>query len=596
MSDERSTLRNLFFEAIDDMGCRNWGSAERKLSFIHGRMPDRSSVTINLALVYLNMNRVSEARVLMDTLGTQVSPEHFKKFSVVSAQVYLAMNNPDEALQALEIATRVNPEDLELRSVRALAYEELGLFSEAMQNLASATSSSEEFSKVINHYLSLSIKSANFEEVQRCIDYIWSAGIKPAIKPFLAQLVIDDLEWQNNNAKKWSEENMTAICPNAISKKSTTRIRIGYFSADFRDHPVSHLISPVFELHNRNDFEIFAFALQPTDQSEVHLKIVESTDQFVDLSSESDEQAIQLIKDLCLDIAIDLGGWTHGQRRNIFAKRIATVQIAYLGFLGSTGSDDIDYLVADRSLIPERLRKFYRESIIYLPWYQCNPLLTHSQIQFLEERRSSPRPKKKFCFAQMNNSMKISSEIFFAWVEILKSTPDTQFKIHVRNTEVQNSLESRFLKANIDVKNRIEFVGHLGRDEYLNSLKDIDLLLDTYPYNGGTTSSDALRRGVPVVSRYGNSFASRMGQSLLATLGLEQLCAGSMAEYIKAGISLSQDTRLFDREQQLLVDRVLERDLFKPQRFVKYFELALKLTLQQTNGTRCKQDIHIQCQ
>jgi predicted Zn-dependent protease len=106
MSDERSTLRNLFFEAIDDMGCRNWGSAERKLSFIHGRMPDRSSVTINLALVYLNMNRVSEARVLMDTLGTQVSPEHFKKFSVVSAQVYLAMNNPDEALQALEIATQ----------------------------------------------------------------------------------------------------------------------------------------------------------------------------------------------------------------------------------------------------------------------------------------------------------------------------------------------------------------------------------------------------------------------------------------------------------------------------------------------------------
>ena len=595
MSNESSTLRNLFFEAIDDMGCRNWGSAERKLSFIHGRMPNRSSVIINLALVYLNLNRVSEARALLDSLGTNVSPEHFQKFSVVSAQVYLAMNNPYAALQALEIETSAQPEDIELKSVRALAYEELGLFSEAMQNLFFATSSSEEFSKVINHYLSLSIKSANFEEVQRCIHHIWSAEIKTAIRPFLAQLVIDDVEWQNNNAKKWSEENMTAVCPAAIPKKSTSRIRIGYFSADFRDHPVSHLISPVFELHNRSDFEIFAFALQPTDQSEVYLKIVKSTDQFIDLSSESDEQAIRLIKDLCLDIAIDLGGWTHGQRRNIFSKRIATTQIAYLGFLGSTGSDDIDYLVADHSLIPEKLRKFYRESIIYLPWYQCNPPLTHSQIQCLEARRSSPRPKKKFCFAQMNNSMKISSEMFCAWVEILKSAPDTQLKIHVRNTEVQNSLESRFLKANIDIKNRIEFMGHLGRNEYLNSLKDIDLLLDTYPYNGGTTSSDALRYGVPVVSRYGDSFASRMGRSLLATLGAEQLCTGSLAEYIEAGINLSQDSLLFDRERQLLVDQVLGSDLFKPQRFVQYFELALKLTLQETNGTRSKQDIHIQC-
>ena len=191
--------------------------------------------------------------------------------------------------------------------------------------------------------------------------------------------------------------------------------------------------------------------------------------------------------------------------------------------------------------------------------------------------------------------MKISSEMFCAWVEILKSAPDTRLKIHVRNTEVQNSLESRFLKANIDIKHRIEFMGHLGRNEYLNSLKDIDLLLDTYPYNGGTTSSDALRYGVPIVSRYGDSFASRMGRSLLATLGAEQLCTGSLAEYIEAGINLSQDSLLFDRERQLLVDRVLECDLFKPQRFVQYFELALKLTLQETDGTRSKQDIHIQC-
>jgi predicted O-linked N-acetylglucosamine transferase (SPINDLY family) len=392
--------------------------------------------------------------------------------------------------------------------------------------------------------------------------------------PFPILALIDDPEIQRKTAeifanKKYSKNH---DLPEIGLYPKHKKIRIGYFSADFREHPVSALTAELYEVHDRNQFEIHAFSYGPDTKDKMNLRIKAGVDYFHEVRTMSHKDVALLARSLEIDIAVDLGGFTQDARTGIFAMSAAPIQISYIGYLGTIGADYYDYLIADQTLIPEQNQKYYSEKIAYLPSYQVNDS-TQSPPEIIFTRQDLGLPKEGFVFCCFNNTFKITPTSFDSWGRILEKVDGSVLLIYADNESAQINLTKEITARGID-PNRLIFGKRLSKSEYLARYQVADLFLDTHPYNAGTTSSDALRMGLPVLTCIGHSFASRMGASVISALNLPELITTTEEEYESLAIELATKPEKLKIIKDMLAKNLPTAPLYDTPLFTRHLESA----------------------
>jgi predicted O-linked N-acetylglucosamine transferase (SPINDLY family) len=396
---------------------------------------------------------------------------------------------------------------------------------------------------------------------------------KDAATPFIVIALMDSPQLQLRAARNWARR-MPAQRPHFARAPGRERVRVGYFSADFHNHPVPALTVGMFEHHDRRRFEIIAMSYGPEKADDMRARLRNGCDRFIDVRGLGDAEIAQASRDLGIDIAIDLQGFTENQRPAIFAHRAAPVQAGYLGYPGTTGAEFTDYLIADRVLIPKVSRAHYTEKIVYLPHsYQANDgRRSIAEREF--SRLELGLPERGFVYCCFNNAYKIMPQTFDVWMRILRRVPTSVLWYAPSGDTADTNLRREAGARGVNPERLIRALRLPLLSEHLARHRAADLFLDTLPFNAHTTASDALWAGLPVLTRIGESLAARVAASLLRALGLEELITSSEADYEEQAVALASDPlRLAQIRQQLAAAR-LSAPLFDTERFTRYMESA----------------------
>ena len=357
------------------------------------------------------------------------------------------------------------------------------------------------------------------------------------------------------------------------------KIRIGYFSTDFREHPVAYLIAKVFQLHNRDKFEIFGYSLYGSEKSEVRRRIAKSFDCFIDAQDMSDKEVTLRARQDNIDIAIDLTGYTENGRSGIFAHRAAPIQINFLGYPGTLGANFIDYIVADPIVIPSTQKSAYSEKIIYLPHtYQPNDN-TRAVSQKVSTKADMGLPESSFVFCCFNNNYKISPVEFDIWMRLMNKVEGSVLWLLKSNRRAEQNLLQEAEKRGVK-KNRLVFAEKLPPHEHLARHKHADLFIDTFNYNAHTTASDALWVGLPIVTKMGQGFATRVAGSLLNAVGLPELITENEQDYESLILELATNPDSLAKVKEKLKANCFTHPLFNTERYTRYLEDGYQQTYQ----------------
>jgi predicted O-linked N-acetylglucosamine transferase (SPINDLY family) len=398
---------------------------------------------------------------------------------------------------------------------------------------------------------------------------------EPVVNPFILLALSDSAALQQRAAEIWARQvhREEQASPTTCARGGAEKIRIGYFSADYHDHATMHLMAGMFEAHDRSRFEIMALSFGPDSQDEVRGRLVAACDQFIEVRGKSDRDVALLARDLSVDIAVDLKGYTKDGRPGIFACRAAPVQVSYLGYPGTLGAPYMDYLIADRTLIPQSSRRFYSEKIIELPFsYQINDSKRAiAERQFTREELELPQ--SGFVFCCLNNTYKITPSVFDCWMRILKRVEGSVLWLLEDNPSAASYLRQEALRRDVQPE-RLIFAKRMAKSEHLARHRAADLFIDTWPCNAHTTASDSLWAGLPVLTCSGEAFASRAAASLLRAVGLPDLIAATPADYEEMAVALAADAgRLADIKQRLIAAHD-SAPLFDTQLTTRHLEAA----------------------
>ncbi len=356
------------------------------------------------------------------------------------------------------------------------------------------------------------------------------------------------------------------------------KLRIGYCSGDLCLHPVAMLTVELFELHDRERFDIYAFDWSREDNSPLRQRVIKAMDHFERIHHLSDEAAAHLIREKEIDILIDLQGQTLGARPNMLAYRPAQVQITYLGLPATTGLPFIDHVIADRYLIPPELAANYSEKPVYMPdvYQVCD---RQREVGPTPTRASCGLPEGAFVFCSFNNNYKYNPEMFGAWMNILQGTPGSVLWLLADNVWAQDNLKREAMARGVD-ESRLIFAPRAAPPDYLARYRLADLFLDSYPFNGGTTANDALWMGLPVLTRSGQTFASRMAGALLTAAGLPELITTDLAGYQAKALELAHTPGACAALQAKLEQTKTNGVLFDTPHFVRALETQLQALAQ----------------
>ena len=348
-------------------------------------------------------------------------------------------------------------------------------------------------------------------------------------------------------------------------------IHIGYFSSDFYDHATMRLLSKIFRKHDRERFKIYAYSYDVGKNDEIKEKFINSVDVFNDVSQMSDKNIALLARQDRIDIAVDLKGYTQNNRVGIFAYRASPIQVNFLGYPGTMGAEFIDYLIADKTIIPQEFKNFYSEEIIYMPHsYQPNDdsrLISKKEITRLE----MGLPEDSFVFCCFNNSYKITKVEFDIWMRILQKVQGSVLWLLKTNKWAEFNLKKEAENRGVNSE-RIIFANKLSQSDHLARQKLADLFIDTFNVNAHTTASDALWGGLPVVTKLGKSFSARVAGSLLKSIGLSELITNNKEDYERLILELALDRdKLSKIKDKLVMNRLLE-PLFDSEKYTRYLE------------------------
>lgn len=352
------------------------------------------------------------------------------------------------------------------------------------------------------------------------------------------------------------------------------KIRIAYISTDFRDHVVADSIVGCFEHHDSTRFETTAISLGPNDGSEMRQRIEAAFDRFVDVQAMGDAEVAAMLRELEIDIAIDLNGYIGEPRTGILARKPAPVQVNYFGYPGTMGAPFIDYIMADRMVIPTEHRAYYSEQVVHLPHSYLPNDRKRPIADNTPSRSEAGLPEAGFVFACFNAEHKIDPEIFDIWMRLLRTVEGSVLWLSSLNSSAIGNLRRVAKDQNI-APERLIFATRLPRvEDHLARLRLADLFLDTLPYNAHSTACDALWAGLPVLTSQGRSFAGLVATSLLHAIGLPEMVTTSLAEYEQLALTLAFDSkRLASIRAKLMLNRDTD-PLFDTERLTRDLESA----------------------
>ena len=527
----------------------------------------------NQGCIFSHLHRYDEALEILEKVLT-ISP-HSIEALVNFANVLVFKKKFTGAISIYSQIAEMEPSKIENWVNLGSVYSKLRQYGQAQIALDKGGAIDPEHNYLLGQRLQVRAFLCNWDEAYyEFVKKLLTSKKYSLSEPFHHLYCHDNLSIHQQTAAFFSQK----LClPKGIHREfknfTHQKIRVGYYSADFRDHPVAFLTAELFELHDKNKFEIFAFSFSGHDNSPIRSRLKSAFNQFIDVSGMSDLEVAQLSRELEIDIAVDLGGYTNDSRTGIFAYRAAPIQINYLGYPGTMGADYIDYIVADKTLIPENSQQFYSEKIIYLPnTYQVNDRKRAiADKQFTREELGLP--ERGFVFCCFNNSYKILPEIFASWMRILKAVEGSVLWLFEDNIWAVENLKKEASNSGVD-PSRLVFAKRSPLSDHLARHSQADLFIDTWPYNAHTTASDALWSGLPVLTLMGQSFASRVAASLLNAIGLPELITNSLAEYEALAIELATNPKKLDTLKTTLAKNRLSTPLFDTPLFTKNLEAA----------------------
>ena len=350
----------------------------------------------------------------------------------------------------------------------------------------------------------------------------------------------------------------------------TGRIKVAYLSGDLHMHAVGLLTPELFELHDRSRFEVWGFCWTPESQQPQRQRILRALDHHVRLGGVDDATAAKLIAQAGIDVLVDLQGLTSGARAAILGYRAAPVQVSYLGLPGTSALPGVDWMLADRFVMPSALEPYCTERAIHLPHcYQVSD--RQREVAPLPQRDKYALPSDAFVYCSFNNNHKFTAEMFSAWMRIVAAVPGSVLWLLADNDTARDNMLACALAHGVGAE-RLIFAPRVSPPEYLARFTLADVMLDTFPFNAGTTASDALWMGTPIVTRAGRTYISRMAGSLLTAVGLPDLITDNLADYERLAITLGRERARVRSYKRYLAEYGRASPLFDMPRIVRDIE------------------------
>lgn len=401
------------------------------------------------------------------------------------------------------------------------------------------------------------------------------------VAPFMFVAIPSTATEQLQCARLWIESSFRSVRDPVWrgERHDHDRIHIAYLSADFHEHATSQLMAGVFEHHDRSRFQVTGISVGPNDNSNMRRRIEAAFDRFIDAKPRGDDQIADLIRAIEVDILVDLKGYTQDARTGVLAMRPAPIQVNYLGFPGTIGAGFIDYIIADRYVIPEQAYDCYAEKVVWLPdSYQANDR-RRAIADTATTRADHGLPENAFVFCCFNDNYKITPAVFSCWMRILGAVENSVLWLFEDNPTASDNLRREAAARGVG-QQRLVFARRLPNTEHLARHRCADLFLDTLPYSAHTTASDALWSGVPVVTCLGETFAGRVGASLLNAIHLPELVTTTLAGYEELAIKLAENPAELAGLNAKLARHRLTTPLFDTARFTHHIEAAYALMME----------------
>lgn len=609
-TDAFERARAHFLQGLTHFEAGDWALAEADFRQSLALLPDRPSTLVNLSGTLIRLQQLDEAQACAER-ALALAPDAFEahlnlgEIAMARGQAGTALTHFDRALalrpgdgrahynrghaqadlshwpQALadySAAIAALPDPAQAHQQRALVHEQLRDLDAAVRDLDAAMALRPDLPFLRGSRLFAQLKGGDWRHLHTERDTLAQelrAG-QPGALAFHALALFDRPELQLLAAQLQGRLLQTAPAPPWPPKPPHARIRIGYVSADLREHAVAYLTAGLFEHHDRSQFEIIAIRLKTPDaQDAMAQRLAACFDRILDVQDWRDADIVRAARELGLDIAVDLGGHTAGHRPELFAQRMAPVQVSYIGYLGTMGLPWMDYLLADPVLVDAVNRPHVSECVVTLPCYQVNDTRRPDEVMPWR-RRNLGLPDTGFVFACFNNGYKIQPETFERWMRILQAVPDSVLFLYAENPALQTRLTQAARDRGVDPA-RLVFGEKLLRPQYLARYRLCDLFLDTWPYNAGTTASDALWSGLPVLTCKGQTLPARMAASLLTALDLQELITDNAQAYEALAIDLARSPERMTALREKLHSQRARSPLFDPARFTRHLETAYRL-------------------
>jgi predicted O-linked N-acetylglucosamine transferase (SPINDLY family) len=538
--------------------------------------PGLLQVYLNRASLLQERNQIGEALANCDR-AIEIAPDsadgHFRRGLLLKV-----LKQWDAAVASFDRAIALKQDLAEAHCNRATALIKLNDFSSAIVSYdrGFALNPDLRFLQGLRLHAKMYLcEWQDFESgVARLITGI-EAGA-PVSLPFHALSLLDSALLHQKVAQCWTREEYPedSSLPPIAKHPGHDRIRVGYFSADFNEHVVALITAELIENHDRSKFEVIAFSSGPDTGDAVRKRMERAFDRFIDVSESAPRDVALLARSLGIDIAVDLGGHTQGGATAVFALRAAPIQVNYLGYPGTMGAAYMDYIICDRTVIPESQQHCYTEKVVYLP----NSYLPYESRREISNRTITREelglPPRGFVFCCFNNSYKITPRTFDSWMRILGRVENSVLWLSHSFTSIAGNLRKEAASRGIDAE-RLIFASRVPSLQlHLARHRLADLFLDTLPFNAHSTAMDALWVGLPVLTCVGQAFAGRVAASLLNTIKLPELITSTFDEYEELAVDLATNPgRLADIRRRLLQGR-LDTPLFDMQSFTKHLETA----------------------
>ena len=570
--------------------------------------PANPAAAFQQAVMSYRQGRLSDAetfaRAVLKGQATHLGALH------MLGVIQLRQAKPAAAVEWMDRLLKLKPDSPDVLSNRGMALQDLGRLKEALASYDRALRLKPDYVEALLNRGNLLFSLKRFDEAaQNCTRLMALAPDRPYLRGNLLSMRMSSCDWTDFDALSadiaqrvergepaddplsftWHSRSaaLQLRCSEIYAAREFAtkqplpprprveheRIRLAYLSGDFREHAVAYSFAGLFERHDRARFEVTAISYGQNDGSDMRAHLERAFDRFIDVRGMDDLTVARLLRKEQIDIVVDIAGYTANHRASILALRPAPIQVLHQGFPATMGAAFIDYIVADRHVIPPELEAFYREKVVRLP----DSFLVSDDAQPIAgappPSRDAGLPEQGFVFCSFNNSYKIIPAVFDVWMRLLRAVEGSVLWLRHESDSATANLRREAEQRGV-APDRLVFARRIDLADHLARHRLADLFIDTFPYAAHSTASHALWAGVPVLTLCGETFVSRVASSLLHTSGLPELVAGSLEEYEALALKLATDGQLLSKLRHKVEAGRARSPLFDTDRFRRHLEAA----------------------